>query len=208
MLHTSLTLLKQHGACTSGYRKVIKYLGGAKAAHAYGLIPLTVVLDSNGLDDALWCLRAVPPEEEAERDVLARLYSCDCVEAILNLDAAVGPDGKSEQLILVARRFALGLATRRKLNAARAACAAAHATSGSAVNVAYAYATYASRTSNSPLASTWGATWATNWATTYVVGQTAYSMLRKQYETCLREWLEGIRTAAQVRDRITNTLCP
>lgn len=80
MLHTTLALLHQHGACTNGYRKLVRHLGGSKAWPADRPIPLTTVLDSNGCDDAVWCLRAVLPAEAALCERIARLFAADCAE--------------------------------------------------------------------------------------------------------------------------------
>ena len=81
-LHTTLNLLREHGACKKGYRKLLRYLNDN--AYVFGLdtpIPLETVLASNGLADALWCLRATLPEEAAERHKIAHLFLYDCVEA-------------------------------------------------------------------------------------------------------------------------------
>ena len=81
MLHTTLNLLKRAGACGQkvgcgkGYDKLRASL--PKDWKKNTPIPLTTVLDSNGLDDALWCLQAVLPEESGQRDKLARLLACD-----------------------------------------------------------------------------------------------------------------------------------
>ena len=128
MLHTTFALLRQHGACTDGYKKLAKALGGVKAYGQDKPIPLTAVLDSNGLDDTLWCLRAVLPEEKAERDKQARLLACDYAERALNREREDGrePGPSSWDAIRVARAFALGQATNAELAAAwEAAWAAA-----------------------------------------------------------------------------------
>ena len=68
LLHTTRALLRQHDACTAGYRKLMAHLGGAAAWPEDRPIPLLTVLESNGAADAIWCLRAVLPDEEAARD--------------------------------------------------------------------------------------------------------------------------------------------
>lgn len=58
MLNITFRRAKDIGACVDSYRKVAKVLGGVKK---YGLdtpIPLTVVMDVCGADDAIWCMRA------------------------------------------------------------------------------------------------------------------------------------------------------
>ncbi len=55
---TTFALLRTHDACNSGYRKLAKHLGGVTKYGRDKPIPLLTVLDSNGLDDTLWCLEA------------------------------------------------------------------------------------------------------------------------------------------------------
>ena len=81
MLYTTLDLLKKHGACTEGYVKLLKHLGGNASKFGRDTpIPLTTVLESNDVPDTLWCLRAVLPEEREASGKLTLLYSADCVE--------------------------------------------------------------------------------------------------------------------------------
>lgn len=128
MLHTTFKLLKLHGACGQepgsgvGYDKLASHLGGTAKYGKNTPIPLTEVLDSNGLDDALWCLRAVLPTEEADRDREARLLACDYAEHVLPLFEEQYPgDSRVRDCIATARRFALGQATQSELDAAEAA---------------------------------------------------------------------------------------
>ena len=139
MFHTTLNLLKINGAfgCDKSYDKLRTYLG--KGWEKNTPIPLTTVLDSNGLDDALWCLRAVMPEEETRRDRDARHLACEYAEgengSVLALYEAECPgDLRVRHCIETARRFALGQATREELAVARADAwdAAAWAASGAA----------------------------------------------------------------------------
>ena len=146
MLHTTFALLRQHGACTDGYKKLAKALGGVKAYGQDKPIPLTAVLDSNGLDDTLWCLRAVLPEEKAERDKQARLLACDYAERALNREREDGrePGPSSWDAIRVARAFALGQATNAELAAAWAAAGVAtRAAAGTAARAAAGTAAWA-----------------------------------------------------------------
>ena len=197
MLHTTLALLKKHKACTEGYEKLVKHLGGVKQATALGPIPLSTVLESNGLEDTLWCLRAVLPEEEAERDKIARLFACDCAEAVARLYHPPTPDTgwRPAQTILVSRRHALGMASAEELEsafdvaraAARAAAwtAAWTASSTAVMDVAWAAARAAAR----------AAAWTAARAAAF---DAAFDAAREAQATLLREWLEGTRTAEQV----------
>ncbi len=73
---TTFALLRQHGACENGYRKLAKHLGGVTEYGRDKPILLTVILDSSGLDDTLWCLRALV--EPWDRKL--RLYAADCAK--------------------------------------------------------------------------------------------------------------------------------
>lgn len=117
MLHTTLNLLRRAGACGTGYRKLAKSLGGVTRCGCDTPIPLSAVIDSNGLDDALWCLRAtIEPSDAFSRD-----FACDCADSV----ASLLTDERSIAAIAVARRHALGQATDNDLDAARAATSAA-----------------------------------------------------------------------------------
>ncbi len=71
MLHTTFEAIRSHGFSDSGYRKLAKSLGDIKAYGRDTPIPLTTIVKSNGIADALWCLRAVQPSNEIDR-VLSR----------------------------------------------------------------------------------------------------------------------------------------
>ncbi len=138
-LNTTFTLLKLAGACgqkrgsDAGYDKLAHHLGGVTAYGKTTPIPLTVILDSNGLDDALWCLSAVLPEEEQERDKLARLLACDYAEHVLHIYEAKYPDDqRPRRAIEVARRYAMGDASRTELAAAWSAAGSAGSAAWSA----------------------------------------------------------------------------
>jgi len=126
MLHTTLSLLKTANACAGRYRHLCEALGGVRAWGHDTPIPLLKILDTNGLDDALWALRAVPEHEKALRDRLAREFACDCAERVLPIFERQCPnDARPRTDIAVARRFAAGAATDAERAAAWAARAAA-----------------------------------------------------------------------------------
>ena len=123
-LHTTLRLLKDCDACVDGYKKLRRYLpiGWKLDTH----IPLATILESNGIDDALWALRAVLSDEEIDRDKIARLMAADFAEHVLSIWQKHNPgDDRPAQAIATARRFALGEATKEELAAARDAARAA-----------------------------------------------------------------------------------
>ncbi len=57
MITTTLRQIRQHNPCTDGWRTLLSALGKTKVDDEP--LPLTTILQSNGLDDALWCLRTI-----------------------------------------------------------------------------------------------------------------------------------------------------
>ena len=138
MLTTTFHLLRKHNACKIRYAVLRKSLRGRRDNEPIGIVE---VLDHNGLDDALWALRAVPDEQAAERDRLARLFACWCLRQVWNL-----LDDSSRATVEVAERYAFGEATLDDMAAARAA--AAYDSAASAYAAAAAYAAYAANAAN------------------------------------------------------------
>ena len=113
-MKTTLNKIRSHSPCSSGWEKLLKNLGKIKAYDKTLL--LTTILESNGLDDALWCLRAV---DGHEREM--RLFAVDCARSVQHLMS----DKRSLDALDVADRYANGLATQTELDAARDAARAA-----------------------------------------------------------------------------------
>ena len=106
-MKTTLNQIREHSPCTDGWRKLLAHLGKTQADDE----PLNIatVLDSNGLEDALWCLRAV---EGHAREI--RLYAVWCARQVQHLMT----DPRSVAALDVAERFANGNATQAELAAA------------------------------------------------------------------------------------------
>jgi hypothetical protein len=114
---TTFEKLKAQGACEEGYRKLAKALGGISTYGKDRPITLIQILDSNGLDDALWALRACD-----ECDRFARELACDFADECLPIFEKYAPkDDRPRKAIEVARRYARGEATQEELAAAWAA---------------------------------------------------------------------------------------
>lgn len=115
----TITLQKIRDAhpCPSGWEKLLKAKAGVGMDAEF---PLSDVLDSNGLDDTLWCMRCLP-----EHESLWRLYAVWCARQVQHLMK----DKRSIDALDVAERYARGLATDAEIdaacNAARAALDAA-----------------------------------------------------------------------------------
>lgn len=107
---TTLRRIREHSPCHDGWVKLLKHIGKTHADDEP--LPLLTVLESNGIADALWCLRAVDGI-----DKIARLFACDC--AARALQRAAEQDERSHKAVEVARSFARGKATATQLFAAR-----------------------------------------------------------------------------------------
>ena len=107
-MKTTLNKIREHQPCAGGWQKLLTYLGKTKADDE----PLSIatIIDSNDLDDALWCLRAV---EGHDREI--RLYAVWCARQVQHLLT----DKRSLDALDVAERYANGEATEDELNAAR-----------------------------------------------------------------------------------------
>lgn len=106
-MKTTLQNILKHSSHTHGLTKLLKTLGKTKADDE----PLSIrtILDSNGLDYALWSLRAV--EGDAR---IIRLYAVWCAKQVEHLMK----NEISKKTIVVAERHANGAATDNELNEA------------------------------------------------------------------------------------------
>ena len=113
-MKTTLNKIRAHSPCTDGWEKLLKTLGKTKADDEP--LALTTILESNGIDDAMWCLRAV---DGHAREM--RLFEVECARGVQHLMT----DKRSLDALDVAERFANGLATQVELDAAWDAAGAA-----------------------------------------------------------------------------------
>lgn len=114
---TTLNDIRKHSPCSDGWTKLLKHLG--KTDPDDEPIGLLTILESNGLDDALWCLRAL----SEEHDNAVRLLVCDLVEPAMQF--VDDPQERPQKALKAARDFANGLISREDRAAARAAAWAA-----------------------------------------------------------------------------------
>ena len=113
-MRTTLNAIRDKHPCADGWKKLLANLG--KTAADDEPLSLITILDSNGLDDALWCLRAVTGHDKE-----IRLFAVWCARQVQHLMK----DPRSINALDVAERFANGDATEEELNAARDAAGAA-----------------------------------------------------------------------------------
>ena len=116
MIYTTLNKIREHEPCASGWKKLLSHLGKAQADDEP--LPLITILESNGLEDAIWCLRAVDGIEKE-----TRLFAVACARRVQHLMK----DQRSLNALDVAERYALGNATAEELRDARDAARAAWA---------------------------------------------------------------------------------
>lgn len=142
----TLAALRNNGACFDVYNKVVRSLQGRefsesdKQRESYirfshkEPISILSILESNGLDDALWALRCI---DNAGRDRDVRLYAVWCARQVEHMTT----DQRSKDALDIAELHANGTETDEELAAARdaaweaawyASCAAASASASAA----------------------------------------------------------------------------
>ena len=129
-MYTTLNQIKSHRPCTEGWQTLLKALGKSKADNEP--LPLSFILKSNGLDDAIWSLRCL---QGADKEL--RLFAVECARQVQHLMT----DPRSLAALDMAEKFANGQATYEELEIARnAAWTAADAAWAAAVAAAWAAA--------------------------------------------------------------------
>lgn len=113
-MYTTLNKIREHSPCHEGWTKLLRSLNKTKADDEP--VSIVQILDSNGLDDVLRCLRAA---EGYDREI--RLFAVWCARQVEHLMT----DERSKNALNVAERHANGEATNEELDAARAAARAA-----------------------------------------------------------------------------------
>jgi hypothetical protein len=111
---TTLNAIREHSPCASGWAELLKSLGKTKADDEPLLV--STILESNGLDDTLWVLRAV-----TNHDREIRLFAVWCARQVQHLMT----DRRSIDALDVAEQFAKGEATEEQLSDARSAAESA-----------------------------------------------------------------------------------
>jgi hypothetical protein len=172
-MKTTLNKIRLQSPCTSGWTKLLKHLGKVQADDVE--LDLLTVLESNGLDDALWCLRAVDGFDKEKR-LMAVAFAREALHLM--------EDTMSIAALDIAERFAHGEATKVELSVAWAtACSA----------VAYDYSTYNAASLLVLLRFTaWAAYAAANAAAraVYLTDSATYDAIRQNQVQILKKFLE------------------
>lgn len=180
MLTVTLKAIREHDPCIASWTKLLRHLGKTQADDT--AVPLVDILGLLGLRDALWALRALPPEMDSQ----VRLLACDFASGVLQYT----DDPRPAEAIAVARRYAVGEATAEELAAARGAArdAAKAAPWGAARDAARAAswdaaepaardaARVAGKVGGAGVTADWDAAWDAAWA---------------KQEAIFRDWLTG-----------------
>ena len=106
-MKTTLNAIRACAPCASGWSELLAHLG--KTSPDDEPLSLLTILDSNGLGDALWALRAVEGHDREKR-----LFAVWCARQVEHLLT----DQRSRDALDVAERYARGRATREELDAA------------------------------------------------------------------------------------------
>lgn len=130
-MQTTLNKIKSHSPCEDGWENLLNHLGKTEADDE--VLELRTILESNGIDDTLWALRAVEGKDKE-----LRLFAADCAEMVLPIYEKQYPDDdRPRKSIQAARDYANGLISSGELAAAGAA---AFAAAMAAADAAYAAA--------------------------------------------------------------------
>ena len=123
-MFTTLNQIRAKSPCAGGWKRLLASLNKTQSDDA----PLSIVtiIDNNGIDDALWCLRAVEGNDKE-----LSLYGVWCARQVQHLMT----DKRSIDALDVAERFANGEATQEELNVARSAAWAAWDAASAAARV-------------------------------------------------------------------------
>ena len=156
---TTLHAIRAENPCTDGWTKLLSTLGKTRADDEP--LDLLTVLDSNGLDDALWVLSYAMPD-----DRLARHFQAWCAEQVVHHFEAERPDDHRvrNQIAMLRSDEASDEERDAARDAARAAAwdAARDAARAAAWDAARAAAWDAARDAARDAA--WAAAWDAAWA--------------------------------------------
>ncbi|QZI93141.1 hypothetical protein SIPHO049v1_p0016 [Vibrio phage PS14A.1] len=130
MITITLNQIKSENHLIEGWKKVLKANGGA-SADIDKPFPMSSILDSNGLDDTIWCMRCLPEHAELWIE-----FACWCALQNIGLIKPYCSDDSYEMIVkyLTTRDESL------RKGASSAAYAVADATCAAACAAAYAVA--------------------------------------------------------------------
>lgn len=108
-MYTTLNKIRQRHPCTDGWEKLLRHLG--KTAADDEPLSIMTVLESNGIEDTIWCLRAVDGHDREKQ-----LFAVRCVRRFQHILSV-----ESTNALNVAEMFSKGLVDQDRLDEARLA---------------------------------------------------------------------------------------
>jgi hypothetical protein len=161
MLYTTINKLREETACQLGFKKVLKFVGSNFGGDEK--IPLSDIIKSNDIDDAIWALRATT---ECSKKVYQQI-ALFCAESSLSIYEKKYPDDKRvRECIEATKKYIAGeikidelIKFKRAASAASYAAASYAAASSASSAVAAAYGAYgaASAAASSAVDAAYGA---------------------------------------------------
>ena len=119
-LTTTLSRIRGHSPCSDGWKKLVKHLGGIDAFGEDTPINLLTILESNGVQDMLWSLRATI---EDSKPVSSQLAVAFAEEVMPIFEARYPNDKRPRNAIQAAKDFASGKISMQEVRAAADAAA-------------------------------------------------------------------------------------
>lgn len=108
-MYTTLNKIRRHHPCEDGWEKLLRHLG--KTAADDEPLSIMTVLESNGIEDTIWCLRAVDGHDRERQ-----LFAVRCVRRFQRILSV-----ESIKALNVAEMFSKGLVDQDRLDEARLA---------------------------------------------------------------------------------------
>ena len=176
---TTLAAIRAASPCESGWKKLLAALGKTKADSEP--LDLLTVLNSNGLDDALWVMSFAMPDAR-----LARHFQAWCAEQVLHIFEAVRPEDRRvrDQIEMLRRDDA----TKAERDAAWASALDA---AEAAMDAAWAARDAAEAAMDAAWASAMGAAWDSARASAEAA-EAAWASARDAQESRLRKMLNEV----------------
>jgi len=143
-MNITLNQIRAHNPCKTGWETLLR--GRQKTAADDVEFPFTDILESNGLDDTIWCLQCLGEKHSG----CIRKYAVWCARQVQHIMT----DQRSLDALDVVERHADGLATAAELAAAKAGADAAVKAGADAATTATSWSA-AAATSWSAAAASW-----------------------------------------------------
>ena len=134
-LTTTLARIRKCSPCANGWQTLLKHLGKTEADDAE--INLLTILESNGVQDMLWSLRATVEDSKRVASQLAIEFA---EQALPIFEKRYPNDARPRNAIQAAKDYLAGKITLNQLRQSRAAADDADAAAAAAAAYAYAAA--------------------------------------------------------------------